>query len=85
MLVFGYPTEQQKQRQKPQRADMKHIVHENGYREMDSKELEELFSIRATEKLYKDYMKAFCDRKYNSEFSKEMSRSVMEYLKQYIK
>ena len=85
MLVFGYPTEQQKQRQKPQRADMKHIVHENGYREMDSKELEELFSIRATEKPYKDYMKAFCDRKYNSEFSKEMSRSVMEYLKQYIK
>ena len=85
MLVFGYPTEQQKHRTKPERAAMKHIVHENGYREMDSAELEELFSIRSTEKPYKDYMKAFCDRKYNSEFSKEMSRSVMKYLEQYIK
>lgn len=85
MLVFGYPTEQQKNRAKPERADMKHIVHENGYREMDPAELEDLFSIRSTEKPYKDYMKAFCDRKYNSEFSKEMSRSVMEYIKQYIK
>ena len=85
MLVFGYPTEQQIGRPKPERADMSHIVHENKYREMDSLELEQLFSIRTTEKPYKDYMKAFCERKYNSEFSKEMSRSVMEYLKQYIK
>ncbi|MBR4881558.1 MAG: nitroreductase family protein, partial [Clostridia bacterium] len=27
MLVFGYPTEQQLQRPKPKRADLKHIVH----------------------------------------------------------
>ena len=82
MLVFGYPTDQQKERAKPRRADMEHIVHENGYREMDAAELRELFSIRS-EKTYEDYMKAFCDRKYNSEFSVEMSRSVREYLKQY--
>ena len=31
LLVFGYPTEQQKERQKPQRADMRYIVHENRY------------------------------------------------------
>lgn len=85
MLVFGYPTEQQKKRPKPVRAKLCHIVHENRYREMDGQELKELFSIRTTEKPYNEYMKAFCERKYNSEFSKEMSRSVMEYLKQYIK
>jgi nitroreductase len=83
MLVFGYPTEQQKERIKPRRADMAHIVHENGYREMDSGELRELFSIRTEKKSYEDYMKAFCDRKYNSDFSVEMSRSVGEYLKQF--
>ncbi len=83
MLVFGYPTEQQKERQKPRRADMKHIVHENFYREMDADELCELFSIRTDKKPYLDYMKAFCDRKYNSEFSVEMSRSVAKYLKQF--
>ena len=36
MLVFGFPTEQQIQRPKPQRAAMEHIVHENGYRRMDA-------------------------------------------------
>lgn len=83
MLVFGFPTEQQKTREKPRRADMEHIVHENGYREMDGDELRALFSIRAEKKTYEDYMKAFCDRKYNSDFSREMSRSVKEYLRQF--
>ena len=83
MLVFGYPTEQQKERKKPRRADMEHIVHENKYREMDADELSSLFSIRTDKKAYEDYMKAFCDRKYNSDFSREMSRSVREYLKQF--
>ena len=36
MLVFGRPTEQQRQRPKPPRCPMKHIVHENGYRLADS-------------------------------------------------
>ena len=83
MLVFGYPTEQQKERKKPRRADMEHIVHENKYREMDADELSSLFSIRTDKKAYEDYMKAFCDRKYNSDFSREMSRSVAKYLKQF--
>ena len=83
MLVFGYPTDQQKERIKPRRADMAHIVHENGYREMDADELRELFTIRTEKKPYEEYMKAFCDRKYNSDFSVEMSRSVGEYLKQF--
>ena len=83
MLVFGYPTEQQKERVKPRRADRRHIVHENAYRCMGSDELRELFSIRADKREYEDYMRAFCHRKYNSDFSLEMSRSVREYLKQF--
>ena len=35
MVCFGYPTQQQKERAKPQRAAMRHVVHENAYREMD--------------------------------------------------
>ena len=83
MLVFGYPTDRQKERQKPRRGDISHIVHENAYREMDADELSDLFSIRTDKKDYDEYMKAFCTRKYNSEFSREMSRSVGEYLKQF--
>jgi hypothetical protein len=30
---------------------------------------------------FDSWIQAFCDRKYNSDFSREMSRSVEEYLK----
>ena len=85
MLVFGYPTQQQKDREKPRRAAMKHVVHENGYRRMDDTELEAMFTPRTGPKGYESWMQAFCNRKYNSDFSREMSRSVAEYLKPFQK
>ena len=63
---------------------MEHIVHENGYRDMNAEELEQLFSIRAEQISYEEYMKRFCNRKFNSDFSREMSRSVGEYLKDFL-
>ena len=84
MLVFGYPTQQQKERVKPERVAMKHVVHENAYREMDAAELEEMFAYKAGQRTYQEWMQAFCDRKFNSDFSREMSRSVGEYLKQFM-
>ena len=83
MLVFGYPTQQQISREKPERFPMKHIVHENTYRRMDGPELREMLSQRAGSRGYDEWVKAFCERKYNSDFSREMSRSVIEYLKEF--
>lgn len=83
MLIFGYPTQQQKDRPKPERVDRKFIVHENGYHSLSEKELEEMWTPRSGNKSYTEWMQAFCKRKYNSEFSREMSRSVAEYLSQY--
>ena len=83
MLVFGYPTEQQKTRPKPERVAMKHIVHNNHYRIMDEAELREMFSPRCGEKGFDQWMDAFCNRKYNSDFSVEMTRSVKKYLEQF--
>ena len=80
MLVFGYPTRQQQERTKPQRVEMSHIVHENGYRCMDGQELRDMFTPRAGLKGYDAWMQAFCERKYNSDFSREMTRSVGVYL-----
>ena len=85
MLVFGYPTEQQKQRPKPERAAMKHIVHPNTYRDMKPGELREMLEYKAGHQTYEAWIKAFCDRKYNSDFSVEMTRSIAEYLKEYEK
>lgn len=83
LLVFGYPTEQQKKRKKPERVDMKYIVHENRYHRMDATQLEAMFMSKAPDGQYGEWMAAFCQRKYNSDFAREMSRSVAEYLKQY--
>ena len=84
MLVFGFPTQQQKDRAKPIRTAMHHVVHENGYREMDAAELEAMLAKNvAPGNTYENWIHAFCKRKYNSEFSREMSRSVAEYLKDF--
>lgn len=84
MLVFGFPTQQQKDRIKPVRAAMHHVVHENGYREMDGQELEAMLTKNvAAGNTYENWIHAFCNRKYNSEFSREMGRSVAAYLKDF--
>lgn len=83
MVIFGYPTQQQVQRLKPERVDLQYIVHENGYRPLDEAQLEEMWTPRADHRPYAEWMQAFCKRKYNSPFSVEMSESVEKYLEQY--
>ena len=83
MLVFGRPTPQQKDREKPQRIDMKHLVFENRYPDMDAERLQDMMGKGKSGEDYERWMKAFCERKYNSGFAREMSRSVREYLKQF--
>lgn len=83
MLVFGYPTEQQLCREKPQRAPIEHIVHENTYRRMDARELQAMIGKGKDDEEYLRWIKAFCERKYNSDFSREMTRSVNAYLEQF--
>lgn len=85
MLVFGYPTQQQLERQKPPRCEMRHIVHENGYRDMDADELKQMLSVKAGEREFEEWITAFCNRKYNSDFSREMTRSVAVYLEDFQK
>lgn len=82
MLVFGYPTDKQMERIKPERAPMESIVSENRYPVRSAEDREVLFS--ADKKYdYTDWMKKFCARKYNSDFSREMTRSVKTFLKDF--
>ncbi len=89
MLVLGYPTEQQLRRKKPTRFDIKYVVGENSYPHLSDEELKKCYETR--EKLdgkteireFSEYMQAFCKRKFNSDFSREMTRSVSEYLKEF--
>lgn len=83
MLVFGYPTDHQLQRVKPPRSPQACIVHENGYHRMDGEQLQQLLEVKAGQTEYRQWLQAFCQRKYNSEFSREMTRSVKKYLEEY--
>ena len=83
LLVFGYPTAQQAERKKPERAAMKYIVQENRYRRMDAGQLQDMLAKGKNGQEYLDWITAFCKRKYQSDFALELNRSVREYLKQY--
>ena len=82
LLVFGYPTEQQENRVKPERT-LAHMVHENTYRILTEEELKEQLDTKTGGKDYDEWIRAFCKRKFDSDFSIEMTRSVQEYLKQW--
>lgn len=87
MLVMGYPTEQQKTRLKPARFAVEDMVHENGYDMEKSRRMAAMLSGqngKDGEELA-DYVVRFCNRKWNSEFSREMSRSCTEMVKDWIK
>ena len=85
LLVFGYPTTQQQKRQKPQRSNLKDIVFENSYRDMNAREREAMLKYHYGDAEYKSWLETFYKRKYNSSFAHEMNRSVKAYLKQYEK
>ncbi|MBO1266286.1 nitroreductase family protein [Proteiniclasticum sp. SCR006] len=86
MLVLGYPTDQQKVRKKPERFEKAYIVHENRYRRLALSDHREMFEKRAGQADfdYDEYMRKFCERKYMSEFSLEMTRSSKVYLKAFL-
>ena len=83
MLVFGFPTEQQKNRKKPQRCKLEDIVQTNVYHRRSKEELQVMFSNEYPNGDFEGWCQRFCNRKYNSEFSREMTRSVEEYLKNF--
>jgi nitroreductase len=85
MLVFGYPTAEQMERPKPPRSPMEQIVHENTYRDMDAAELKQMLSVKTGIREFEEWIVAFCNRKYNSDFAREMTRSVEVFLEEYQK
>ena len=90
MLVFGRPTEQQKARRKPARFAKDAVVCENTYRDRTDAELRVDFTARAAANGQQNYdfttaIQAFCKRKYESDFSREMTRSAEVYLEEFRK
>lgn len=88
MLILGHPTEQQMARPKPSRFPGKYTVCQNrfvSWEGMEKKELLDMFSCHTGAADFGEWIKAFCLRKYESEFSLEMSRSTQEWLRNFVK
>lgn len=81
MLVLGYPTEKQKAIPKPRRFDRKYLLQRDCYSRLSEEELRAMLEDRRGESGFEEFIKAFCERKYMSDFSYEMTRSAEEYLK----
>lgn len=80
MLVFGYPTEQQMKRAKPGRFRVEDVVYENGYDAAAAARMGEMLMEREGKsgEEFAEWVQRFCKRKWNSDFSVEMSRSCRE-------
>lgn len=91
MLVFGYPTQQQKDRKMTTRFDEKFIVFENEYQRFEGEDFEKMFAEREKDLPQGKVMRGITNygqfmflKKFNSEFSREMSRSVREMVRAWV-
>ena len=80
LVVFGYPTQKQLERQKPMRSPASAMVMVDGYEDRSFEDLQKIVDARRGSQDFDSWVKAFCARKYNSDFSREMTRSVGVYL-----
>ena len=83
MATYGYIDYEHIQAKKPKRVDNKYVVFENEYKRLNKDELKDMFIDRTLPKGYEEWMKMFIERKYNSDFCKEMSRSANKYIDRY--
>lgn len=81
MLVIGHPAPGQLRRVKPARLPLEDIVFENRYEERGADRLlEDLRPKAPASRDLADWARAFCERKWNSGFSREMTRSAAAIL-----
>lgn len=88
MLVFGYPTRQQQEREATTRFNEKFILSENRYRRLGREEFDEMFAERQSRLPTGGSMQGISTvgqamylHKFSADFSKEMRRSVRAILK----
>lgn len=83
MLCMGYPTAQQISRVKPPRHGVSDLVHENGYSMEKSAQMARMLQVQQGKEgeEFSDWLNRFCNRKWNSEFSREMSRSCTQMVR----
>lgn len=85
MVVYGIPTEFQKTRKKPARFEADDIVFENEYQSRDPEQMRRMLENRQDkhgEELER-WITAHCKRKWNCDFSREMTRSAAKMIQEW--
>lgn len=85
MAVFGVPTQQQRERSKPARFQVGDVVHENTYRAADADRVKQMLRERQglEGEAFERWLTAFAKRKWNCDFSREMSRSAKQMMEEW--
>jgi len=89
LVCFGYPTEQQKDRRLTERFDRNYVVFQDQYRQLTPEDFDAMYAARHAQVFGdRESLKGAVNvgqlmyrRKFASEFSQEMSRSVRAILK----
>lgn len=81
LLVMGHPTPQQLERTKPRRFELETVVFEDTYRRQEPDEIRA--AIARKSQGLGERLAAFCERKWNSDFSREMTRSVRAWIDEF--
>jgi nitroreductase len=89
LVCFGYPTPQQQERPMTERFEQQYVVFQDQYQRLSAEEFEsmyrsrqaQVFGDRTTLKGTANVGQFMYTRKFDSEFSREMSRSVQAILK----
>ena len=85
MAVFGKPTQSQIDRKKPPRFALSDVVHENSYKMQDADEMIRMLKERQglDDEGFDRWIMAFTKRKWNCDFSREMSRSAAQIIREW--
>lgn len=85
MAVYGRPTQNQIDRRKPPRFKVEDLVHENTYRAIDAKQMVDMLGERQSleGEALERWLLAFCKRKWNCDFSREMTRSAAQMIREW--
>ena len=82
MVVIGVPTAQQMERKKPARFEIEDVVHENTYQPAGAQKFRAMLEARqglSGEDMDR-WLMAFTKRKWNCDFSREMTRSAAQMI-----
>ncbi len=86
LVIYGHPDARGMERAKPARFDKSFVVRKNSYARLREDEARRMLAGTHPEETfdYDRFMKAFCERKYESAFTVEMNRSIGKYLEQFL-